>query len=176
MDLGSPLARRHLMTGVTLVVLLALLVVGAYAGYKALFAPLPSDADDQGSASSTCEKGLRKGETVRTRNVAISVYNAGSRSGLAQRTQQQLLDRGFIAGDLDNAPADQRVRFVRILAPRTSDPAARLVARQFARGTAVVATKADLGPGVDIIVGDRFVGLAKGAPRSLKATASGSGC
>ena len=36
-------------------------------------------------------------------------------------------------------------------------------------------TTEDLGPGVDIVVGDKFAGLVK-APRKIKAQTAGSGC
>ena len=168
--------RRHLLTAVTLLVLLALVGVGGYYGYKELFAPVGDDATAASPGGKGCEKGLRKGETVRTRDVTVSVLNAGSRSGLAGQVQGRLVKRGFIAGTADNAPDDQVVRFVRVLAPSRKDPAARLVAVQFGPRTVIQRTRVDLGPGVDVIVGDRFKGLAPGAPRKLRATAAGSGC
>lgn len=166
--------RRHLVTAVTLVVLVVLVVLGGYYGYQALFAPVPDDAT--ASPGRRCEEGLRKGETVRPRDVTVSVLNAGTRSGLAGQVQEQLVGRGFIAGATDNAPDDQAVRFVRVLAPSPDDPAARLVAAQFGPRTLVQRTRQDLGPGVDVVVGDRFGGLAPGAPRRLRATVAGSGC
>ena len=168
--------RRHLLTGVTLLVLVGLLGYGGYAGYQALFAPVGGDAATGTPGSGRCEDGLRKGETVRTRDVTVSVLNAGTRSGLASQVQEQLVGRGFLAGTTDNAPDDQEVRFVRVLAPARNDPAARLVAAQFGERTFVERTREDLGPGVDVVVGDRFRGLEPGAPRRLRAAVAGSGC
>jgi len=168
--------RRHLVTGVTLLVLLALVGAGGYYGYQELFSPVEEDATAASPGARGCEAGLRKGERVRTRDVTVSVLNAGTRSGLAGQVQQQLVRRGFIAGTAENAPEDQQVRFVRILAPTRSDPAARLVAVQFGDRTYIQRSREDLGPGVDVIVGDRFKGLVRGAPRRLRATAAGSGC
>jgi hypothetical protein len=62
-----------------------------------------------------------------------------------------------------------------VVAPSRNDPAAQLVARQFGRQTVVQPSLEDLGPGVDVVVGDSFVGLVK-APRRLKAETAGSGC
>lgn len=166
--------RRHLLTAVTLLVLVALVGIGGYYGYRELFAPLGDDAT--GRQARECEAGLRRGEIVRTRDVTVTVLNAGSRAGLAGQVQEQLVSRGFIAGGTDNAPEDQAVRFVRVLAPSRNDPAARLVAAQFGEGTLVQRTRGDLGPGVEVIIGDRFRGLAQDAPRRLRATAAGSGC
>ncbi len=166
--------RRHLLTGVTLLVLLVLVAVGGYYGYRALFAPV----DESVSASPAdrgCER-VRKGEVVRPRDVTVTVLNAGSRTGLAGRVQQALVRRGFHAGSTDNAPEGTQVRFVRVRAPSVKDPAARLVAAQFGKGTLVVHSKDDLGPGVDVVVGDRYRGLERGAPRKLRAAVAGSGC
>jgi hypothetical protein len=168
--------RRHLLTGVTLLILLALVGAGGYYGYRTLFAPVGDDATGRSRGGRNCEAGLRKGETVRTRDVTVSVLNAGTRSGLAGQVQERLVGRGFIAGTADNAPEDQQVRFVRVLAPSSKDPAARLVAAQFGPRTYIQSTRVDLGPGVDVILGDHFKGLVPGAPRRLRATTAGTGC
>lgn len=161
------------MTTTTLLVLVGILVVAGYVGYRQLTAPLPGGTD---AVASTCED-VSAGDLVRAEDVTVSVFNAGSRAGLAGKTQTQLTGRGFIPGDLGNAPDDlAKVRFVRVLAPRTDDPAARLVASQFGPSTLLQRSDTDLGPGVDVVVGDRFSGLRKGAPKQLLAQVAGSGC
>jgi hypothetical protein len=164
------------MTATTMVVLLLILLVGAFIGWRALSAPFPGSGDSTSSVNQQCVKGLKRGQVVHSDEVTVSVYNAGTRSGLAGTTLQQLLSRDFIPGDVGNAPGNlSGVHFVRVLSPTKTDPAARLVARQFGLHTAVQVSHTDLGPGVEVIVGDRFVGLKK-APKQLKARASGSGC
>ena len=121
--------RRHLLTAVTLLVLVGLVGLGGYYGYRAVFSPV--EDDDVTATPAGCEDGLAKGETVRTRDVTVTVLNAGSRSGLAGQVQERLVRRGFLAGATDNAPDGTAVRFVPVLAPSRKDPAARLVAVHF---------------------------------------------
>ncbi len=169
--------RRTGLAGITFVVLVAILGVGAVVGWKAVSTPVPSLTDDAPSDEPTCREGLAPGDVVRTGDVTVSVFNAGKRSGLADQTLGELTARGFLAGEVGNAPGDVgSVKFVRVLAPRQDDPAAQLVARQFGPKTLVQPTDEDLGAGVDVVVGDKFRGLAKKAPRRLQAKTAGSGC
>jgi hypothetical protein len=162
------------LSAVTLLVLCGMLVVFLLIGWQQMTAPGPWN-DDGAPNAGDCVQGLAKGDLVRTTDVTVSVYNAGSRSGLASRTQEELLARGFLPGDLGNAPKDLAdVPRVQVLAPSAKDPAAMLVARQFGRKTRVQEHE-DLGAGVEVVVGDRFKGLAK-APRRMRAQADGSGC
>lgn len=169
---------RRLVPAATMTVLVLLLVLGAVLGWRAVTAPFSdtADADSDSAEAQQCEDGLAKGDLVHTDDVTVSVFNAGSRSGLAGQTQQQLVSRGFIPGSAGNAPGNlSGVKYVRVLAPAKNDPAARLVARQFGPNTFIQVGRRDLGPGVDVVVGDDFVGLVD-APRRMRARAAGSGC
>ncbi len=170
------MTNRRILSGATLIVLMSLLAVGAYVGWQRLSAPVPERDEPTKASGPRCDGGVARGDVVRTRDITVSVYNAGSRSGLAGQTMSELEARGFIPGDVGNAPAKfETVRWVRVLAPSKKDPAARLVALQFGKQTLVQAVKRDLGPGVEVIVGDKFLGLVD-ARQKLKARASGSGC
>lgn len=161
------------MTAITLLALCAILGAAVFFGWRTLTAPGPWD--DAGAAATGCVEGLSEGDLVRTTDITVSVYNAGTQSGLAGRTQEELLGRGFLPGDLGNAPEDiGKVRRVAVLAPKENDPAAMLVARQFGKKTQV-REHDDIGSGVEVVVGDRFRGLAP-APRRMRAQADGSGC
>jgi len=168
--------RRTGLAGITFLVLFGILAVGTVVGWRAVSSPVPGSSEETPSAGPSCREGVAAGDVVRTGDVTVSVFNAGDRSGLADQTLGELTARGFIAGEVGNAPADVRaVKFVRVLAPRANDPAALLVARQFGPQTLVQPHAEDLGRGVDVIVGDKFAGLVK-APRKLKARTAGSGC
>ena len=117
--------------------------------------------------------GIVEADWPKIRQITMQVHEIDDG---VQAVSRELTARGFIAGETGNAPGDLgSVRFVRILAPKRNDPAAQLVARQFGPRTLVQPTAQDLGPGVDVIVGDKFAGLVK-APRQLKAQVAGSGC
>ncbi len=169
--------RRAVITAVTLSVLVALLLVGAYLGWRALSAPVPERPDPVAEPTGPrCVEVIKKGDVVRAKQVKVSVFNAGNLSGLAGRTQERLTVRGFLPGKVGNAPDRyEGVRFVRVLGPRKNDPAAMLVARQFGAKTKVLVSRRNLGPGVDVVIGDEFPGVVK-APRKLVAKVAGSGC
>lgn len=152
--------RRHLTTGVTLLVLVGILAAGAWIGSRSLFAPLPGD--DPSAATSSCSpKALKKGQRISTRQVEVSVYNAGTRAGLADKTLRALTNRGFDRGRVGNAPAGSGVKVAQVWTTRTDDAAARLVALQFGPAIKVKLKQVDLGPGVDVVVGDGFRELAR---------------
>jgi len=150
---------RHLTTGVTLLVLVALLVAGGIYGLDSLLRPLPQD---KSSAASTCSAtDVKKGQRLHTRQVEVSVFNAGNRSGLAGEVMVALHQRGFRQGDVGNAPAGSGVKRAQVWTTQRNDAAARLVLRQFKKGIAIHVVKADLGPGVDVVIGSDFRKLAK---------------
>ena len=171
MDTEVP--NRRLSTAVTLVVLVALLVIGGLVGLKSLFAPLPGDDDTRSPAACTPTK-VGSNKRIKSSEVTVSVFNAGDRSGLAGETLDALEQRGFVAGEAGNAPASAKVRAVQVWTTEKPDRAARLVAQQFGPGTAVRRAE-NLGPGIDVIVGSDFKGLVD-APRSIKAGAEQEVC
>jgi hypothetical protein len=146
---------------VTLLVLLGILAVGAVYGAKSLFAPIATN-DASPSPSCTATQ-VKKGQQVKAHEVQVSVFNAGTRSGLAGRTMSKLVKRGFRAGEVGNAPAGVHVKRAQVWTTHRHDPAAKLVARQLGAGIAVELKHTDLGPGVDVVLGNGFHGLAKPA-------------
>ena len=159
---------RVITSALTMLVLIGLLVVGAVWGWNSLFAPLPDDPTAVVEPTPTCAmQTVGPGADVRADQVQVSGFNAGTRSGQAGRTLDRLVERGFLPGDIGNAPQDVNVRRVQVWAEAKSDARARLVARQFGPKVRVRVSDEDLGPGVDVVVGNNLDKLAK-APRKLK--------
>jgi hypothetical protein len=163
--LASEVPNRRIATAVTLTGLVVVLVIFAVVGFNALFAPLD---ETPGTSSPTCTPTqVPSGGKVKTADVTVSVFNASDRAGLASDTLTLLADRGFRLGQVGNAPDGTEVRFAQVWATDRTDTAARLVARQFGRNTRI-REHDDLGPGVDVIVGEEFAGLDASAPDSIK--------
>lgn len=146
-------------TGITLLVLIGILAAGAWIGTQSLFAPLPGE-ESADPAPRCAIKALRKGQRISTRQVVVSVFNAGTRAGLADETMGALTNRGFDRGTTGNAPAGSGVKVAQIWTTRRTDAAARLVAQQFGPAIKVKIKRVDLGPGVDVVVGNDFRKLA----------------
>ena len=73
---------------------------------------------------------LQRGE------VQVSVFNAGTRNGLAGQTLDTLEAAGFRAGDAGNAPSSAEVRRALVWTTQPNDYSARLVALRSARAPA----------------------------------------
>ena len=166
--------RRHITTGITLLVLICILAAGAWIGTQSLFAPLP--AEESAEPTPSCAtKSLRKGQRISTRQVVVSVYNAGTRAGLADTTMSVLTNRGFDRGSVGNAPEGSGVKVAQIWTTRRQDAAARLVALQFGPAIKVKIKRVDLGPGVDVVVGNDFRKLVA-ARRTLVVRSTQTAC
>ena len=153
---------RHVTTGVTLVVLVAILVAGGLYGLNSLLRPVPKD---KSTATSTCSStDVRRGQRLRSRQVEVSVFNAGTRSGLADRVMIGLRNRGFRQGEVGNAPSGTGVKKAQVWTTQRNDAAARLVLRQFRKDIRIHVVKTDLGPGVDVVVGNGYTSLGKPIP------------
>ena len=162
--------RPGVRTALTMATLGVLLLVAAAWGFSALTAPFPGKVD-----LPTCvATDVQKGDKVFPDQVVVSVFNAGTREGLAGLTMTQLNDIGFVEGDSGNAPARAKVPRAEVWAAEPRNPAAALVARQYGPDTRVVKGK-PLGPGVVVVVGDRFRTLVK-APKKIVANRASSIC
>lgn len=148
-------------SGLTLLVLVALLVLGLRVGWTQLTEPLgtPDLATEEPPACT--DRLVEAGSTIGPGDVTVSVYNGGTQDGLAGGTLEKLANRGFGIGESGNA--DVRVPRIQVWAEEPS-PAVFLVRThlgQNARQIRVV-PRPGLGPGVTVVVGDDWRGLKKG--------------
>jgi hypothetical protein len=161
-------SRRSLTTAATLVVLVGVLCVMAVWGYRAATAPM-EDSSGQPSSGPTCDPADQKvAKYLRRADVTVSVYNSGRRSGRAVATLDQLEQAGFRPGEVGNAPDGITVRRAAVYTTKDDDPAAELVARALGGSTQVVHAGEELGPGVDVVIGDKFERLDPKAPRKIE--------
>lgn len=146
----------------TLVVLSLLLVVAAIWGWSALSEPFP----ERGAPPVCVDREVSRGEKVTRADVTVSVWNAGTRVGLAGLTMDLLVDVGFHEGTEGNTPGKQRVERVEVWSEDPRSPAAQLVARHL--GDAEIVRRPAEPPGVLVVVGDGFEDLTAG-PKSVTA-------
>jgi hypothetical protein len=160
-------ARSALTLGV-----LCLLLVGAGAwGWHALTEPLPDNAPPPPCTDTT----VAAGTDVFRDQVAVSVFNGSTRSGLAGATMEQLEERGFVGADTGNAP--QRIRDVQIWSDEPKNPAVRLVKRQFRKAAVVPGPEGeDLGRGVVVVLGQSYSSLRDKEVEKVTAGADATFC
>lgn len=163
------MTRRRLTTAATLVCLTVVLCVMAVWGYRAATAPVPDDKTGSASNGPDCASEDQKvSKYVKRADVTVSVYNSGSRSGRAQSTMDLLEQAGFKVGAVGNAPDGVKVARAAVYTTKSDDPAAELVAKALGKATQVVHSDEELGPGVDVIIGDKFARLDPTAPKRLE--------
>jgi hypothetical protein len=161
---------RRVRTGTTMVVLAGILVAAAYFGWLGV---TRGWVGDEGDATATdaprrsCH--TPPPTTVRARQVRVSVYNAGAPEGQATEVMEALAGQGFVEGELTDAPEAVEVGGIVLWPGRADAGEVRLVRRQF-DDTRVAPRRGPLGPGVNVLVGEEFDGLARDAPRSLDIT------
>ncbi|WP_031048623.1 LytR C-terminal domain-containing protein [Streptomyces sp. NRRL F-5650] len=98
--------------------------------------------------------------------VTVNVLNATTRSGLAQKTADELKKRGFRVGEVSNAPAeyDKKVTGTGLLlGPAPSVKTSLTLLGTQLPGAEHRTDAARKGADVDLIIGDGFKGLAKPA-------------
>jgi hypothetical protein len=160
---------QSMRTTITLVALGVLLMIAAVWGWNATMKPLPAKVD-----SPVCvDSPVSAGEKVYPQQVTVSVYNSGTREGLAGRTMQLLRDAGFSRGQAGNA-ASAKVDDVEIWTTTPDSPDVQLLATYLGDDVDIERREGP-GVGVTIVVGDRFRNLAEGQ-RSIVAEADAEIC
>lgn len=146
----------HLRSIATLLVLGSVLVVAAIWGWAAISEPFPERAEPP-----VCvDREVGRGDQVTRRNVMVSVWNAGTRVGLAGLTMDLLVDAGFHQGSEGNTPGKRRVERAEIWTDEPRNPAVQLVASHL--GDVDIVKRPTRAPGVRVVVGDGFDDLDAG--------------
>lgn len=148
----------------TLAVLSVLCLLALLFGIKAVTSDLPDDPIVESPDATCVDQEVTAGTKVRPADVMVSVYNGGTRSGVASKTMSALQVRGFVAAKTDNQ-RDSEVKRVEVWGDPLN-PAVQLVAAQFGSETKVSSDHEPAGGtsselGVVIVVGDDFTKLAK---------------
>jgi hypothetical protein len=91
--------------------------------------------------------------------VTVNVYNATTKGGLAKSASEQMAERGFAIGDVDNDPLEVAVTGVAVVrhGPQ-GERSAQLVAANVAGATLLVDGREDAS--VDLVLGNQFTALA----------------
>src|SRR5262245_2527054 len=138
-----PKRRIHWRTPLTLVVLFAILVGGAWWGWNSL---------TETSAEPQCQVTQLPNGQLTPKDVAVHVYNGGAKSGSAQATADQLKKRGFAIGKVSNEPNGEKVAAVAVRGNSTTAAEVRLVAGQLTQKASIV-QDGRTDHSVDLIVG-----------------------
>jgi hypothetical protein len=166
-------------TPITLLVLLIMLLGAAFYGWRTIISPATDGGNTAGRHhhKAKCQhvQQFERGQVIRAKDIVVNVYNAGSIANLAEDTLGLLERRGFQPGVYDNAPANVRASNVTILTEASLTPEARLVAKQF-KGQIQYAKHPAIDPGINVVVGNDFVGVDKTAKRSLRLKRDVSAC
>lgn len=166
---------EHRHTALTLTVLSLLCLFGLFFGVRAVTANLPGDGILKEPEASCTNRTVSAGSTITSEEVTVSVFNGGGRSGLASRTMQEFVKRGFAAGDSGNA-RDTGVKRGQVWADSADNPAAQLVLRQLGPGYKIHTGKPTLGVGVVVVLGSDFEQLVKKAPSRIKVSQDATIC
>jgi hypothetical protein len=155
-------------SALTLTVLAVLVLIAAVWGWAAFTEPFPED-----EPVAICEDtALPAGSEVRRDQVVVSVFNGSKRSGLAGATSAPLAERGFVEGTVGDSPLPAAT--TQIWSSEPDNPAVVLVQRQFKRAQVVEGEA--LGPGVVVVVGEKFQSLKKKQVESVVAESDATWC
>ena len=152
------MSSRHLTTGITLAVLCGILAAGLFVGINTLFQPIGEDTPTA-EPTPQCTT-IPRGKKLKSSQVVVNVLNGGTRTGLAGQTLESLTGRGFIGGEVGNAPSN-KVKRAQVWIVSGEETAGKLVAANLGPRTPVVKREDVIEGGVDVVVADAFDKLGK---------------
>jgi hypothetical protein len=144
-----PQSRIHWRTPITMVVLLGVLVGGAWWGWNSL---------TQSSAEPNCVDTKMANDRLTPKQVSVNVYNGGAKAGTAAAVAGILRKRGFHVAKVANEPNGDKISGVALRGTEANGPEMRLIAGQV-KGK--VKPTADARPDhtVDLVLGRGYPGL-----------------
>ncbi len=161
-----PQLRIHWRTPITMVVLLAILVGGAWWGWNSLI---------NTSAGPTCVEQQLENNRLVPKQVSVNVYNGGAKAGTAAKVADLLRKRGFNVPKVANEPKGDKVDTVELRGHAANSPELQLVAGQLAQKAAPVADGRDSHT-VDLVVGTKYTKLNAKGLASITVPAGSSVC
>lgn len=163
----QPRPRRRYVwrTPLTLVVLLAVLVGGAWWGWNSL---------TESTAEPQCVMTQLPNNKLLPKNVVVNVYNGGAKAGTAKTVAALLKNRGFLIGEVRNEPNGERVQQLAVRGNSNTAAEVRLVAGQVTQ-TPPIVQDGRTDHSVDLIVGAGFTKVKPGYLRYV-AVPGGQSC
>ncbi|MDP9395958.1 MAG: LytR C-terminal domain-containing protein [Actinomycetota bacterium] len=167
-DVGRPRRRRSYRAAITLTLALALLVGAGWYGYR--LAMGEDDGRTTGKPTTRCTPATGGGSgrtaVAAPSDVAVNVYNATARQGLARSVAEQLRSRRFRVRQVANDSTERRVRGVGEVRHGKDGAAAARTLRAHLPGVVDVVDRRR-GSTVDLALGPKYQRLA--APKTAKA-------
>jgi hypothetical protein len=150
-----PHSRIRWRTPVTMVVLLGILVGGAWWGWNSLI---------KTSAEPTCVEQKLPNNRLVPKQVVVNVYNGGAKAGTAGAVAEVLKKRGFNVAKIANEPKGDKVDGVSVRGATDDAPELRLVVGQLSQKAVPVGdNRTD--HTVDLVLGRGYTTLkTKGLP------------
>ena len=155
---------RRLTRVLTLVVAIAVFVTGSVVGFRLL----TQGTDDVVQAETCTSSVVTAGSELNSNVVTVNVFNASTRSGLANRALIDLQANGFLGGQIGNSTSAAKPRRVAILTDDKQDPRVKLVASQFRDKVEYAPADIQVEDGVIVIIGDDYRGLVKEPVTTIK--------
>ncbi|WP_328989344.1 LytR C-terminal domain-containing protein [Kribbella sp. NBC_01245] len=160
-----PHHRIRWQTPITLVVLLGILVGGAWWGWNSL---------TEVTAEQVCVDQKLPNKKLTAKLVVVNVYNGGAKGGKARETGELLTGRGFNIKKVANEPNDEKFDVAVIRGHSKDSPEVQLVYLQMKQKVEII-EDGRTDHTVDLVLGADFNGLNTGKITSVPVP-SGTAC
>lgn len=141
---------RRLRSAITLLVLVVVVIVGAWVSWR----NITSDASTDGAGGPSCAPTVAE-DAPKPGTIEVNVYNATGRDGMAAKVSESLRKRGFIIGDVANDPLNRSVEAAAEIRSNLARQAAASVVMSHVSGAAFVSDNRST-KSVDFVIGDDF--------------------